>query len=435
MVNRYQENILVYLIFLLPFTFILGIAITEIFGLIIILIFLFKNNDVNFLKDKKILFLLIFSVYISVHGYLTIQDDLKYSSIFYPRYLLLSISIIFFLKIFENFNINKIKNIFFFINLILIFIFIDTLFQFFNGENFFGNKIIRNRISSVFGYEFILGSFLIKIFPIYLWLLFYLNFDLKKNSKFIIIIFCGFLLSIYLSGERTSLALLLFFLIFQVIFLKHLRKIIRYSFIILIIFIFSTTLTGIGKSDLVNRIFYKTFNQLTDQVFLKEKQDISTKDIIKKDHKKIIKNLKFFSKEHEGHYKLAYNLFLTNPLFGTGPRGFRKYCREVNYDAKIGICSTHPHNFIFQFLSEIGLVGLSFYIIGLIFIFKNITKIYKLNIRNNSSYCVLISSIGIIIHLFPFLPSGNFFNNWISLLNFYLFALYFYSYNYFYKKI
>ena len=427
MFNKYQKNILTYFILLLLLTFIVGIAVTEIVAFIIILSFLFKNRNLNFLNDKKFLFLLIFSFYIGIHAYLNINDNLKYSGIFYFRYLLLLLSIVFFLEIFENYKNKEIKNIFFLITVILVFIFFDTIFQFFNGENLFGNKIIRNRISGVFGSEHILGSYLVKFFPLYLWLIFYIDVDLNKNFKFIVLIFSAFLICIYLSGERTSLALLLIFLIFLTIFLTKIRKIIFYSFTILLIFIFITVFSNIGKSDLFNRIVIKTFNQLTNQVFLKENKQLSL-DNIKEDSQKVIKNLKIFSSEHEGHYKLAYKLFLTEPLIGIGPRGFRNYCRSVEYDPDVGMCSSHPHNISFQLLSETGILGIIFYMVGILFVLRNLIKIYKLENKNSDNYCFLISSIGIIIYLFPFLPSGNMFNNWISISNFYMFALYFYSY-------
>ena len=427
MLHKYQKSILTYLIFLLPLTFVVGIAVTEIVALIIILSFLFKNRSLSFLNDKKFLFLLIFSLYIGIHAYLNINDNLKYSGIFYFRYLLLSLSIVFFLEIFENNKNKEIKNIFFLITFILAFIFFDTIFQFFNGENLFGNKIIRNRISGVFGSEHILGGFLVKLFPLYLWLIFYINFDLKKNFKYIILILSAFLICIYLTGERTSLALLLILLILLTVFVKKIRKIIFYSFTVLLIFIFITFFSNIGKSDLFNRIVIKTFNQLTNQVFIEENKQLPVNNI-KKNPLKVIKNLKIFSLEHEGHYKLAYKLFLTEPLIGIGPRGFRYYCRSVEYDPDVGICSTHPHSIFFQILSETGILGIIFYMIGILFILRNLIKVYKIQNKNVDNDCFLISSIGIIIYLFPFLPSGNMFNNWISISNFYMFALYFYSY-------
>ena len=98
------------------------------------------------MNDKKFFLFLIFSFYIGIHAYLNINDNLKYSGIFYFRYLLLLLSIVFFLEIFENYKNKEIKNIFFLITVILVFIFFDTIFQFFNGENLFETNT-RNRIS------------------------------------------------------------------------------------------------------------------------------------------------------------------------------------------------------------------------------------------------------------------------------------------------
>ena len=54
---------------------------------------------------------------------------------------------------------------------------------------------------------------------------------------------------------------------------------------------------------------------------------------------------------------------------------------------------------------------------------------------NNHSLVVknqfYIISIGLILNLFPFIPSGNFFNNWLSLMIYFNLGLYLYTY----KKI
>ena len=41
--------------------------------------------------------------------------------------------------------------------------------------------------------------------------------------------------------------------------------------------------------------------------------------------------MNIFSPEHEGHYLIAM-IYLKNSMFGVGPKGFRHYCRSVNYD-------------------------------------------------------------------------------------------------------
>ena len=92
--------------------------------------------------------------------------------------------------------------ILFFLSLI-----IDSFLQFYSGKNILGNEIILNRISSFFGDELILGSFLVKILPIFLVYLamndvFVSN---KEKGNFIYILIVSLVcFVIFLSGERTS---------------------------------------------------------------------------------------------------------------------------------------------------------------------------------------------------------------------------------------
>ena len=87
-----------------------------------------------------------------------------------------------------------------------------------------------------------------------------------------------------------------------------------------------------------------------------------------------------------------------------------------NYEFLNG-CNTHPHNIYLEFMSELGLLGLIFLLIGFFYILYNIfitfKNIYlKKNINSNSAF--LFSSLGILMSIFPLLPSGSFFNNWLS---------------------
>tara|TARA_B100001248_G_C27397084_1_gene466327 strand:+ start:1209 stop:2732 length:1524 start_codon:yes stop_codon:yes gene_type:complete len=73
--------------------------------------------------------------------------------------------------------------------------------------------------------------------------------------------------------------------------------------------------------------------------------------------------------------------------------------------------NNHPHNTYIQLLSETGVLGFSLIISIWIFsMFKIFTNI------DLYSKCILI---GILINLFPIMPTGNFFNNWLSILYFY----------------
>jgi O-antigen ligase len=134
---------------------------------------------------------------------------------------------------------------------------------------------------------------------------------------------------------------------------------------------------------------------------------------------------------HEFHIITAYKIFIDNTLFGVGNKMFRKVCQESPYIIYKG-CTTHPHNIFFQFLAELGIFGTLFYLLALYYLLKNfITNFYdkkKKFFVHNYKTCLLF---GFIISLFPLAPSGNFFNNWLSII-FYL-PVGFYL-HYFYDK-
>ena len=326
----------------------------------------------------------------------------------------------------------KKKNIIISLFIIIIFIIIlDALFQFFNGKNLLGFELKKDRVSGIFNSELILGSYLIKMLPLVLWCLFYRNFNFDENKKKLILFFSTYFLCIFLSGERTSFALALLF-IFSIAFLvKPLKKIFISSICNFLVILVLISIFNFGKTDPVNRMFIKTFNQITNYYFLKENNHNTeiTKNVTKNNITK--ENILIFSKDHHGHYQLAFELFKNNLIFGVGPKGFRYYCRSVNYDPPIGICSTHPHNFLIQIAAETGLLGLALFGFALFFLISSLINSYKIKANDNDRFLLITITIGFLVNLFPFFPSGNFFNNWISIINYYFLGIYFYSY----KKI
>ena len=126
-----------------------------------------------------------------------------------------------------------------------------------------------------------------------------------------------------------------------------------------------------------------------------------------------------YSRPHDSHYRTAYKMFLDKPVFGHGPKMFRFKCSNDKYKIDKFSCSTHPHNFVLQILSETGMVGFIFYfsfIISILIIFlKNLKK--KIN-NNNNYFAEYILSISLLLIFFPIAPSGNLFNNWISCSHF-----------------
>lgn len=426
-----KGNIFFYLVFLLPLSFIFGVAITEIISFILIVYYILLNKKFLELRLKIVIFLFFISFYIALNAAIQIDGELQISSIFHFRYAILSISIFYLINLHETKNEKKEIKILSFFLFFLWFLFFDSLYQFTTGENIFGNKIISNRISSIFGNELILGSFLLKILPMILWALFFFQIDLKKNNKYLTFFFSLYLITVYLAAGRTSFLLTLLFIFLIFLLVKNIRKILRSSLIFFLLFAILISIFKFGDSRPANRIFIKTFHQITNQIFTKNNNNLNIEKKI--DINKIYNNAKIFSSDHNGHYILAFELFKNSPVFGVGPKGFRYFCRSVNYNPRVGTCSTHPHNIFIQILAETGLFGLIFYLISISFLIFNILKhaSNKKNILDKDKNCLFIASLAIIINLFPFLPSGNFFNNWISIINYYYIGLFLYSY----KKI
>jgi O-antigen ligase len=109
-------------------------------------------------------------------------------------------------------------------------------------------------------------------------------------------------------------------------------------------------------------------------------------------------------------------MFLDKPILGHGPRMFRKICQTPKYYLGDRSCTTHPHNILAQFLSELGLIGFLFYLIFFIWILYKLFIIIYFPTINNIFEKILLS--GFIVYLLPFVTSGSFFNNWMGIIFF-----------------
>jgi O-antigen ligase len=429
--NTFYNQIKIFsTLFFFPLSYIVGIAITEIFIFFFIIFLIINFHNEKFLNKNIFFVLSVFSLYLAINAIIQIPSSLKYSSIFHIRYVLFAISVFSFFKIYEHSQINK--KLFFMIFVILIIVLLfDSCFQFFVGENILGQKLSRfgYRVSSFFGDELILGSFLMRLLPILLWYLFYLKIDFNSKKILSIIFFSVYFFVIYISGERTSFALTILMILSFIIFVSNLRYIFISSLIVFIIFVSLVAFTKIGNEDITHRIFVKTYKQLVNK---NEDTNKVSNNVLANQNLKFadkIKNLNIFSPDHHGHLIIAKKLFTESYIFGVGPKGFRHYCRSVNYDPPKGICSTHPHNILAQILSELGIVGLLFYLIFTVFILKIFFTNIRKRLTNNEINGLLVISIGLLINLFPFIPSGNLFNNWISSFIYFKIGLFIFSYN------
>ena len=333
-----------------PLLLLIGPLFSELFLISIIifsLFFIIKEKKEIFYKNRFFVFFLFFyisTLYSTLLNYNNL--NLSISGISYFRILLFSFSIWFVL---ENFNVFNKKTIFFY-NLFFLLIIFDSLLQFYSGKNLLNYEIISGRISGFFGEELILGSFILRILPIFL-IFIIMNTHLitnKKNIYYATIISLACFV-IYLSCERTSFGLLILYFITLFFISSHLRKLI--TIIIIVFLVLSVTLSNFKNSNQinpVNRMFIKSYNQIIGKGA--EKND--------EYKKKFFDKIYIFSHDHQGHYMLSYKIFKDHMISGTGPKGFRYLCRNKIYILENDDgCSTHPHNTYIQILVSNGLIG------------------------------------------------------------------------------
>ncbi len=410
-----NNKLIQYLFILIPLFLITGPFLPDLTLTIIGLLFIFisykKNYFKNIGKNYFFIFFFIFCIIIIVRSIFSDNIFLSLeSSLFYFRFGLFSLAVYFLISKNEK-TLKYLLILFIIIYLALLF---DSYYQLIFKKNIIGlmyENTQNFRITSLFGDDEVLGSYVVRFFPLLMYLCFALNIK-KKNTNYILISFiilCSFLIVI-VSGERTALALLIISSVLFLLSSKFLRKLIIPSVSIVII-----CLISVMQFD--TRIKSRFIDQTYNQIFSNDR-------------------LTIFSQIYEGHYKIALNMFLEKPFLGHGTKIYRHYCAKPENFVSENACSTHPHNILMQFMSETGILGTSFYlfiIFGLsYFLLKNIYSLYfNKNQHLNDKFLSLV--IFYFMNLFPLLPSGNFFSNWLSVIYFFPAGLYIHEY-YLYKK-
>lgn len=380
-------NIPVFLFSLIPFFLITGPFLSDLSVSLISLLFLiycFKKKNFSYFKHKYFYFFLFFWGYLILNSIINNfnADSLKIS-FFYFRYGVFVIAIVALL----NFDKRFIKYFFSCIVICFSALVLDGFYEYFFKENNF-------RVSSFFGGEKILGSYLSRLWPIFFGLSI---FFLKKNKSFLLLILI-FILSealIFLSGDRTAFFYINLSAFFVIIFsqnLLKLRLITLLSSILLLAFI----------SFFNHKAFERVFIHTSEEMNLNKSDE----------------NIYIFSKGHNAYYISSYKMFLDNKILGVGVKNFRNVCSDERYYAyEEEYCNTHPHNTYIQLLAETGITGFLFLLTVLFYFCKYIFRHFMMKLRgkyyfNDFEICVLS---GIAIYLWPFVPTGNVFNNWLNI--------------------
>ena len=409
MILKYSNSVLINLIIvsIIPFL-IWGPFFPDLivsFSALFFLYYSLKNNNFYYFSKKPFIIFLVFCIICTIISLEAENISLSLeSSFFYFRIGVFSC--------FIWYLIDKDKSIltFFYYALILCFsaLVIDGYIQYFTGTNLVGFKILSNRVSSFFGDEHIMGSYLSRLFPL-LFALFLIKKKQKYEIYFIGLLFILVDVLIFMSGERSAFFFLNLSTVFIIILIKEYQKFRLMTFIIAIICVVILSLNS---------------SKLNERMFKGPAEDMG---LVKSSKEAVI-----FSKAHDSLIRTAYNMFKDKPLFGHGPKMFRIICADEKYATGVTPCMTHPHNFYIQLLAETGIVGFLFLLSALIYVLYSALRQLKSIIfkqkRSLTDYQVCLLA-GILITVWPLTPNGNFFNNWLMVtyslpIGFYLQSVY-----------
>lgn len=483
-----------FFICLIPISLISGPFVPDLLVTYLGIFFLFfciYNNKYDEYKNFIFIFFLLLYIYLNINSIFSFNSKISFqSSATYLRVVFFILCISFYVK--KNYDFLK---FFYFITYFsFLFLLIDSVFQYFSGYNIFNYKIDPSlRVSSFFGKELIMGSYVSRVLPILVAISYLINLNFRNYLNIILLVISATL--IILSGERLSFFYFILILIFYFIveFSKKNLFLLSISLVLISFILFTNknsyqriiihTQNQIQQSDRIigfsqrHLMHYftayemflerkvlghglKSFRYLCDddkylqkiikknkkyEIVAKEDGYIQFKRAIGNDQKRIIiikykdnaeeiyfynYNRYWYDKEKDLYYEKKINWEAPNSYFiykdknyFIGPKyNFKKSdILFANYDFG-DRCNTHPHNIYMQFLSEIGILGFLFFFfmfcyvtIHLFIILFKCLRDPFLEENEKSKFFLLLS---IFLAMFPFFPSGSYFNNWILIISY-----------------
>ena len=415
--NLSSDFIFIY-ITLLPLALILGnFAINFFLYFLVLLVFIrifytqkwniihIKNNKIRIIFYFTWIYLVIVSIFIHEYSLKSITK-----SILFGLNFLFALGLSSYLFELNKKKLKIISVIFFSIT---IFIYFDLLYQFFNSEmkdifgfevtnirnyNYFGKDLVLPiRLSGPFKNELVPGFYLSTIGCLSIFLLF--SFIYPNRKKLLILFLLINFAFVILTGERSSviinyLTLFLFILLSTRFSLKTILNIFYLSIILILSINFNPT-TKERFSDLI----FWTFDKWSMKEVSKDFENNGFTG--KLNHKNIMDNV--VKTPWMKHFSTSIEIIKANPLYGTGIRSFRYECKKYDENS----CTTHPHHYILEILSETGIIFFLLLLTLIIFIVKESWKNKDKNYHFNLGILLIFLS-----YLFPLRPTGSFFSSW-----------------------
>ena len=403
--NFLKNNFFNIALALIPLSFIAGNMVININVILIILsAAIFYNKKLVDLKiyflDKIIITFFILVIVTGLINDILVLNKLSWGtnfattlrSLLFLKYLLFYFIVRFLI---EN-EIIKLKYFFISASLASIFVCLDLFYQFVNGVDIFGYKIILGfrKLGGPFGDELIAGSYIqrFSIFSFFVLPLFLIR-QSKNYIKYLIpVLFFIFFLGIILSGNRMPLLLFLLTITLMLIFQKETRKYLLSFIIILPIFF----ITIYNSSEKVKSNFDNFYSQIYKITVIAVEGNFNEKT----------------SPQYLKEFASFYETWRLNKYIGGGIKSFRYYCHvreNIDPNSKF-VCNMHPHNYYLEILTETGLIGFILVIsLFLVSLYLSFYKKYFSNTQLSQNNYIIPFIFLFIAEIFPIKSTGSFF--------------------------
>ena len=388
-INSKSKLFIDFLIYLIPFAIIAGQAPLNIISSIISIIFiflLFKYKKYNEFK-KYFIFLFFLVLFFFINLFFSVDPYLSLLSILgIIRYYIMFLAIIYSFNNIDNFRYNFTRILF----LAVLLVIFDSYIQYFFHQDIFGYPISGNRLTGPFGNEEVVGAYISKL----IFLSFGFLIIKKINIRYIYLIALGAFILIVLSNERSSSIMFLLSLILFFIF-SSIRSLIKLSLL---------------SSIIIFLLLIFNYSNIFKERFVNEP-------------------IKYYKdNHHKAHFLTAIEIFKNNKVTGSGIRTFRVECQKSEYANINSIyfehrCTTHPHNFYLEVLSETGILGIVILLsLNLYILLKLVKNFWDKKEKRNE---ILFIFCNFVILFWPLQTTGAFFSSWNGVFYWIFFAFFF----------
>jgi hypothetical protein len=390
--SKIITNLNLILISILPIGIVAGSLISNIIIGLIGILFVIEviiKDECHYFNEANFYFLIIINIYLVLNSYfISANEESVIKSIGFIRFIIMAYAISYYFKKFDKIFLR-------FWLLFFLIVSVDLLIELFFGKNILGyESSYPGRLAGFSGDELKIGGFYFGF--IFLSLSTFIN---KKNYLLFIFSALFFVIALFIGERSNFIKIFTMYLIFFIFFIRtsNLKK-----FLVIFIMCFLSILIISQNPNLKGKFVNQIFNTP-----LKSYLNANQKIVTGKGLHSQTEVIEFISyNQHFSHYYVALKIFNDNKLFGSGFKSFRIESNKPEYKKEVFGSSTHPHQFHFELLSELGAIGYILIISNLLFV---VFRYIQSSQKNAISNCALIF---IIVSIIPILPTGSFFTSY-----------------------